>query len=136
VRVVDQRHETLSAVDRLEPSRHLRVGQPGRRLLGRAFASKYSSIDGWKSRWSRDRFVKPATANRTPSTRPSASAWLDTSITTVSTCCSIIDASNACSAGASGVVSALGWSVPSMRMPTVPISPACRPAARSPASTR
>ena len=36
----------------------------------------------WKSRWSRPKLVKPPTANRTPPTRPSASAWLDTSITT------------------------------------------------------
>ncbi len=56
-------------------------------------------------------------------------------MTTVSTPCSAIAASIACSAGASGVVSALGMSTPSMRMPMVPISPAVRPAARRPDST-
>ena len=67
---------------------------------------------------------------------PRVSAWLDTSITTVSTPCSTITASSACRSGASGVVSALGWSRPSIRMPTVPIRPATRSAARRPASTR
>lgn len=38
--------------------------------------------------------------------------------------------------GASGVVSALGMSAPSMRIPMVPISPAVRPAARSADSMR
>ena len=91
---------------------------------------------GWKSRWSRDRLVNPPTAKRTPSTRPRVSAWLETSITTVSTPRSTITASSACSSGASGVVSALGSSRPSIRMPTVPISPATRSAERRPASTR
>ncbi|CNZ09294.1 Uncharacterised protein [Mycobacterium tuberculosis] len=80
--------------------------------------------------------MKAPTANRVPSTRPSASAWLDTSMTTVSTPRSTIAASIACSVGASGVVSALGRSAPPTRIPMVPISPATRPAARNPASTR
>ncbi|CNW29960.1 Uncharacterised protein [Mycobacterium tuberculosis] len=57
-------------------------------------------------------------------------------MTTVSTPRSTIAASIACSVGASGVVSALGRSAPPTRMPMVPISPATRPAARNPASTR
>ncbi len=57
-------------------------------------------------------------------------------MTTVSTPRSAIAASSACRSGASGVVSALGMSAPSMRMPIVPISPAVRPPARSPDSTR
>src|SRR5262249_26755808 len=51
-------------------------------------------------------------------------------------CRSAIAAKTAWSAGASGVVSTLGWSTPSTRMPTVPINPTLRPAARRPASTR
>ncbi len=36
----------------------------------------------WKSRWSRVRLVKTARSKRTPSTRPSARAWLETSMVT------------------------------------------------------
>ncbi len=39
----------------------------------------------WKSRWSWDRLVNAPAVNRVPSTRPSASAWLDTSIATAVT---------------------------------------------------
>ncbi len=80
--------------------------------------------------------MNPPTANRTPSTRPRASAWLDTSITTASTPCSTISANIACSCGASGVVSALGTRRPPMRVSMVPINAVDSPAAASPASTR
>jgi hypothetical protein len=89
--------------------------------------------------------VKPATENRIPPTRPSTSAWLDTSMTTAATPDSLIAASSACNAGASGVVRTLGTSVtvgapsgavPRVRVWTVPISPVPRPAAASPDSTR
>ncbi|SIN59402.1 Uncharacterised protein [Mycobacteroides abscessus subsp. abscessus] len=76
------------------------------------------------------------TAKRVPSTRLRANAWLDTSMTTVSTPRWTISASSSCSAGASGVVRALGTSSPSIRTPTVPMRPTRLPAARSPASTR
>ena len=39
-------------------------------------------MSAWKSRWSCERLVKAPTAKRVPATRPSASAWLDTSIAT------------------------------------------------------
>ncbi len=79
--------------------------------------------------------MKAPTANRVPATRPRASAWLDTSIATSVTPDSRITAKSACRSGASGVVNALGSRAPSMRTPTVPSSPAVRPAASSPAST-
>ncbi len=96
----------------------------------------------WKSRWSCERLVNAATANRVPATRPSASAWLDTSIATWLTPASTITAKMACRSGASGVVNALGsrrrraWSGPSIRVPTVPSSPLVAPAAISPVSSR
>lgn len=80
--------------------------------------------------------MKPPTANRMPSTRPNSRAWLETSITAVSTDRSAITASSACSAGASGVVKALGTSAPAILTPTVPIIPGIRPAARRPDSIR
>ena len=54
------------------------VGQ--RPSNSRALAAKYSSIVPWKSRWSCDRLVNAAAANRTPSTRCRSSACDDTSI--------------------------------------------------------
>ena len=101
-----------------------------------ALAAKYSSMSRWKSRWSWERLVNAPTAKRVPATRPSASAWLDTSITTSATPASRITANSACRSGASGVVNALGSGLPSMRMPTVPSIPVVRPAAARPASTR
>ena len=87
----------------------------------------------WKSRWSSDRLVNPATANRVPPTRPIRKAWLDTSMATCVAPRSRMTASSACSSGASGVVRPvlIAWS-PSI-VPTVPISPVVRPAACSPA---
>ena len=95
----------------------------------------------WKSRWSCERLVNAATANRVPATRPRASAWLETSIATSVTPASAITANRACRSGASGVVNAAGSrrcspSAPTMRVPTVPSSPVVRPAATSPASSR
>ena len=93
-------------------------------------------MSAWKSRWSCDRLVNAPTAKRVPATRPSASAWLDTSIATSVTPSSSITANSACRSGASGVVNALGSVAPAIRMPTVPTSPVVRPAAASPASSR
>ena len=62
----------------------------------------------WKSRWSWDRLVNAPTANRVPATRPSASAWLETSIATSVTPRSTITANRACRSGASGVVKRAG----------------------------
>ena len=95
----------------------------------------------WKSRWSCERLVNAATANRVPATRPRASAWLDTSMATSVTPASAITANMACRSGASGVVNAAGSrrrcpSGPSIRVPTVPSSPLVRPAPTSPASSR
>ena len=66
-------------------------------------------------------------------------------MTTAETPASAIDASSACSAGASGVVRTLGMAVtvgapsasrPRVRVWTVPIRPVPSPAAARPASTR
>src|SRR5660397_57700 len=46
----------------------------------RALAEKYDSMSPWKSRWSLVRLVKIPTSNRTPSIRPCAALWEDTSI--------------------------------------------------------
>ena len=89
-------------------------------------------MSAWKSRWSCERLVKAPTAKRVPATRPSASAWLDTSIATSVTPSSSITANSACRSGASGVVNALGRAAPAMRVPTVPTSPVVRPAAARP----
>ena len=64
-------------------------------------------MSGWKSKWSRDRLVKAADGERDPVDAAQRSAWLETSMTTVSTPRCTIAASSACSAGASGVVSAV-----------------------------
>ena len=85
--------------------------------------------------------MNPPTAKRVPPTRPSASAWLETSIATSVTPASSITANIACRSGASGVVNALGrarGSAPGVRtrVRTVPSSPLDRPAAASPASSR
>ncbi len=101
-----------------------------------ALTASYSCIVGWKSRWSCDRLVKAATSKTTPSTRPSASAWLLTSIATAVVPRSRMAASSACRSGASGVVRTLGSTSSPMRVSTVPSRPVERPAARSPASTR
>ena len=50
-----------------------------------ALTAKYSSRSAWKSRWSWLRLVNTATSYVVPSTRPIASAWLDTSIATART---------------------------------------------------
>ncbi len=89
--------------------------------------------------------MNPAAAKRTPPTRPSTSAWLETSMTTARTPASRMSASRACRSGASGVVRVLEISVtcgapsgpvPRVRVCTVPISPLDQPAAASPDSTR
>ena len=72
-------------------------------------------MSAWKSRWSCDRLVNAPTAKRVPATRPSASAWLDTSIATSVTPPSSITANSACRSGASGVVNALGSVAPATR---------------------
>ena len=59
-----------------------------------------------------------------------------TSIAAASQPRSSINASRACSSGASGVVRTLGSTSPAMRVSTVPTSPVTRPAARKPASAR
>src|SRR5660398_221143 len=46
----------------------------------RALAEKYDSMSPWKSRWSLVRLVEIPTSNRTPSIRPCAALWEDTSI--------------------------------------------------------
>ena len=76
------------------------------------------------------------TANSMPPTRPSASAWLDTSIATSVAPRSRITASSACSSGASGVVKPVLIGSSPISVATVPISPAPRPAACSPARTK
>ena len=86
-----------------------------------ALARKYSSIVPCRSRWSRPRFVNTAASNVVPSTRCSASACDDTSITTERSPSSSIVASRAWSSGASGVVNA---------PESVPITPVGSPAAR------
>ena len=93
-------------------------------------------MSGWKSRWSCERLVNAATANSMPSTRPSSSAWLDTSITTDDAPRSAITASRACSSGASGVVKPAGIASSPIIVATVPISPLIAPAACRPARTR
>ena len=71
-----------------------------------------------------------------PSTRPRASAWLETSIATASTPRSRITASSACRSGASGVVRSLLRTSSPIRVSMVPMTPVRRPARRSPASSR
>ena len=89
----------------------------------------------WKSRWSRTEVGERGHVEaQIASTRPSASAWDDTSITTASAPCSRITASRACSSAASGVVTVVRRASSrrsSSWKPMVPISPTCRPAARS-----
>src|ERR1044071_7684793 len=84
----------------------------------------------WKSRWSCERLVNAPTANRVPLARPSASAWLDTSIGTCVTPRSSITANSACRSGASGVVNALASRSPAIRVSTVPTRPVVSPPAR------
>ena len=78
----------------------------------RRLAAKYASMSAWKSRWSRVRLVKTAVAKRVPSTRFSASACDDTSITHARLPRWIISRSSACTSGASGVVRAASRSSP------------------------
>jgi hypothetical protein len=101
-----------------------------------ALAAKYSPTDGWKSRWSVPKLVYPPTAKWVPPTRPSVSAWLDTSIAMPLTPRSTATAKSACRSLASGVVRALSSTSPASRVSTVPTSPVTRPAARSPDSIR
>ena len=90
----------------------------------------------WKSRWSWLRLVKTARSKRTPSTRPSSSAWLDTSIVTAEAPRSRMTASRACRSGASGVVRVAGSTSSPMWVATVPITPVVCPPARRAASSR
>jgi hypothetical protein len=101
-----------------------------------ALAVKYSARSAWKSRWSTPRLVNPPTANRVPSTRPSASAWLDTSMITVVIPRSRATAYRACRSGASGVVRTLSIRSSPSRVSTVPINVGSTPAARNPESIR
>ena len=70
-----------------------------------------------------------------PVTRPSMSAWEETSITTCVTPSSRICANSLCSIGASGVVSSVATSRPMIRVPVVPINPTLQPAAVRPFSS-
>ena len=101
-----------------------------------ALAAKYDSRSPWKSRWSWLRLVNIARSNTMPSTRPSASAWLDTSIVSAVTPRSRITASRACTSGASGVVRTAGSSSSPIRARTVPIRPVVCPPAHNAASSR
>ena len=101
-----------------------------------ALTAKYSARSAWKSRWSSLRLVKTATSYVVPSTRPIASAWLDTSIATAPTPRSRMTANRACRSGASGVVRTLGSTSSPTRVSMVPTSPVLRPAARRPDSSR
>ena len=69
-----------------------------------AFARKYASGDPWRSRWSWPKLVNATTSKRVPSTRCSASACDDTSITTAVRPSSANAASVRWRSGASGVV--------------------------------
>src|SRR5665648_652526 len=60
------------------PVRFPPAGRYSRKSL--ALAEKYDSMSPWKSRWSLVRLVKIPTSNRTPSIRPCAALWEDTSI--------------------------------------------------------
>ena len=71
-----------------------------------------------------------------PATRPSARAWLETSIAAAVTPRSAMVASSACRSVASGVVSSLAATSAPIRVSTPPISPVTCPARRSPASMR
>ena len=80
--------------------------------------------------------MKTATSKVVPATRPSASAWLETSIAAAVTFCSAISANIACRSAASGVVSRLGSTVAPIFVSTPPTSPVCWPDMRSPDSIR
>mmetsp|Transcript_118 Transcript_118/g.471 ORF Transcript_118/g.471 Transcript_118/m.471 type:complete len:204 (+) Transcript_118:1235-1846(+) len=69
-----------------------------------ALASRYASIVPWKSRWSDVRFVNTATSKSTHSTRPCASAWLETSIAVAVAPLSNMPAISCWHCNASGVV--------------------------------
>ena len=76
-----------------------------------------------------------ATSKTTPSTRPSTSAWLETSIAQPTTPSSRISANRPWRSGASGVVSAVRTSTPAIRVPTVPTTADRIPADSSPPSS-
>ena len=80
--------------------------------------------------------MKIATSKAAPSTRPSASAWLDTSIAAAVTRCSVITANSACRSVASGVVSSLGAVSGPTLVSMPPIRPVTWPDIRSPDSSR
>lgn len=81
----------------------------------------------WKSRWSSVRFVNAPTVNGMPSTRCSASAWDETSITTCVQPASSICRSRPCRAKLSGVVRSVGTTVSPMRFSIVPMRPTFAP---------
>ena len=116
------------------------VDQPEPRALGGEQGRLGGEVllhGGWKSRWSRPRLVKAATSKTTPSTRPMTSAWLETSIAQPRTPRSRMTANSACRSGASGVVSVVLTSTPSIRVPTVPTTAAGTPeACRPPSASR
>ena len=74
------------------------------------FASKYSSIVPWKSRWSCVRFVKTSTANRVPSRRPCVPAIDVASIAHDRSPASSISRNSRCRSIDSGVLSPVGRS--------------------------
>ncbi len=90
----------------------------------------------WKSRWSCDRFVKPAAWKTTPSTRWSTSACEVTSIATWVTPFATISAKSLCRSSDSGVVRAPDFTRSPTRVSIVPISPVVFPAARRIDSSR
>ena len=95
----------------------------------RRFAWKYSSIEPWKSRCSCARFVNTRTANRTPSSRPSADAWDVASITQAVFPASTISRKRRWRSIDSGVFSAAGRASSPTRRSMFVRRPGPRPAA-------
>ena len=98
-------------------------------VKSRRFATKYSSIVPWKSRWSWVRFVKTSASKRTRSSRCSTEACEDASSATLRSPASSISRNVRCRSIASGVVRTTGRTSPPIRLSTVPSRPGRRPAA-------
>ena len=81
----------------------------------RALAEKYDSMSPWKSRWSLVRLVKIPTSNRTPSIRPCAALWEDTSISRSVAPRATASAVTAWSSWGNGVVNPFRRTVPATR---------------------
>ncbi len=88
------------------------IRTPGAAVKSSRLARKYFSIVGWKSRWSRVRFVNTAAAQWIASARCSSSAWEETSMTQAPSPPSSIRAKVACRSIASGVVRTAGSATP------------------------